>query len=182
MSTNRLVEELKKHIQGDVLDDHLSRGIYATDASMYQVVPQVIVAPKHEKDIIETVRLAAAHKLSIVPRGGGTSLAGQTVNDGLVLDFSKYMDQVLEYNVDEKWIRVQPGINRDVLNAFTSEDKLEFAPDPATSSRANIGGIVANNSSGTKSILYGMTIDHVLEMKVLLADIAEERLEVPWGR
>jgi len=163
-------QKLKSKIQGDVLDDTLSRGIYATDASMYQVMPMVIVAPKSENDVIAAVRMAGEHQIPILARGGGTSLAGQAVNEGMVLDFSKHMDQVLEYQPEEKWVRVQPGINRDVLNAYTKNDGLEFAPDPATSSRANIGGIVANNSSGTKSILYGMAIDHVIELKVLLAD------------
>ena len=102
-----------------------------------------------------------------------TSLAGQTVGEGIVIDFSKYMNKILEFNEKERWVRVQPGLVRDELNEEMAKYKLHFAPDPATSSRANIGGMVGNNSSGTKSILYGKTVDHVLEAKVLLADGTE---------
>src|SRR5690606_22008902 len=97
-------------------------------------------------------------------------LAGQTVAEAMVLDFTKYMYRILEYNPEERWIRVQPGISRGELNTFLKKDRLEFAPDPATSTRAAIGGMIANNSSGTKSILYGKTSDHVLALKVLLVD------------
>ncbi len=170
MAQGSFVDALRSRLRGDVMDDKLSRGIYATDASMYQVFPDVVVVPRDEEDVVSAITLAREYRVSVLPRGGATSLAGQTVNTGMVIDFSKYMDKVLEYRPEEKWIRVQPGINRDVLNALVKKDGLEFGPDPATSSRANIGGIVANNSSGTKSILYGMTIDHVIELKVLLAD------------
>src|SRR5690606_22057303 len=107
------------------------------------------------------------------PRGGGTSLAGQTVGDGMVLDFSKHMNGLLEFNEKERWVRVQPGMVRDELNAWLQKYDLHFAPDAATASRANVGGMVGNNSSGTKSILYGKTVDHVLEARVLLADGTE---------
>src|SRR5690606_17593658 len=107
---------------------------------------------------------------NILPRGGGTSLAGQTVGKAVVLDFSKYMNRILELNEKERWVRVQPRVVRDELNAELARYGLHFSPDPATANRANIGGMVSNNSSGTKSILFGKTVDHILEAKVLLAD------------
>lgn len=167
------LERLRARIKGDVLDDAYSLGMYATDASIYQMRPRIVIIPKDESDVSIAVAFAGDHKLSILPRGGGTSLAGQTVGDGLVLDFSKYMNETIEINEDERWVRVQPGIVRDQLNQELEKYGLHFAPDPATSSRANIGGMVGNNSSGTKSILYGKTVDHVLEVKILLADGTE---------
>jgi FAD/FMN-containing dehydrogenase/Fe-S oxidoreductase len=165
-----LIAELKNKIKGDVLSDQYSLGMYATDASIYQIQPQVVVIPKDEEDVRNAIGIARKNKLKILPRGAGTSLAGQTVADGLVLDFSKYMNQILEINEKEKWVRVQPGLVRDVLNEKLAPLGLHFGPDPATSSRANVGGMVGNNSSGTKSILFGKTVDHILEAKVVLAD------------
>jgi len=171
MSRNLLfINDLKHNLKGDVLSDDLSLGIYATDASVYQIKPVAIVLPVDEKDVITAVKIAVDHKISILPRGGGTSLAGQTVGHSMVLDFSKYLNKILEINPKEKWVRVQPGIARDDLNNILKDHNLIFAPDPATSSRANVGGMIGNNSSGTKSILYGKTVDHVLALKVVLSD------------
>jgi FAD/FMN-containing dehydrogenase/Fe-S oxidoreductase len=157
-------------IKGDLLLDDYSLGMYATDASFYQIKPLAVVLPRDEEDVRTTVEIARRHNKKILPRGGGTSLAGQTVGEAVVIDFSKYMNQILEFNEQERWVRVQPGIVRDELNEIMGRHNLHFAPDPATSSRANVGGMVGNNSSGTKSILYGKTVDHVIEAKVLLAD------------
>jgi FAD/FMN-containing dehydrogenase/Fe-S oxidoreductase len=165
-----LIGELKEVIQGDVLSDTFSLGMYATDASFYQITPLVVVLPRDEDDVKKAVAIAQSHKVKILPRGGGTSLAGQTVGEAMVLDFSKYMNRILEVNPGERWVRVQPGLVRDELNEEMAKHGLHFAPDPATSSRANVGGMVGNNSSGTKSILFGKTVDHVLEAHVLLAD------------
>jgi FAD/FMN-containing dehydrogenase/Fe-S oxidoreductase len=167
-----LVADLKKCI-GDVLDDEYSLGMYATDASIYQVMPLAVVLPKDESEVKKAVEVARNNKIKILPRGGGTSLAGQTVGEALVIDFSRYMTKILEFNEPERWVRVQPGVIRDELNEEMAKFNLHFAPDPATSSRANVGGMVGNNSSGTKSILYGKTVDHILEAKVLLADGTE---------
>ncbi|MFC2125379.1 FAD-binding and (Fe-S)-binding domain-containing protein [Bacteroidota bacterium] len=167
---NKFIDSLQNEINGDVLSDDYSLGIYATDASVYQIRPQAVVLPKDEADVIAAVKLAGEFNVSILPRGGGTSLAGQTVGQSMVMDFSKYMNNILEFNASEKWVIVQPGIVYDVLNTYLKPHGLQFAPDPATSSRANIGGMIGNNSSGTKSILYGKTVDHVVEAKVLLAD------------
>ena len=170
INTRALVSELEESLQGEVLSDAYSLGMYSTDASFYQIMPLAVVLPKDEADVKKAIEIATAHQIKILPRGGGTSLAGQTVGEALVLDFSKYMNKIIEFNEKERWVRVQPGVVRDELNEVLAKYKLHFAPDPATSSRANIGGMVGNNSSGTKSILYGKTVDHILEARVLLAD------------
>jgi len=167
---NAFISSLRDGIKGDVLSDEYTLGIYATDASVYQIRPLAVVLPEDEEDVHKAVNLAGKFSITILPRGGGTSLAGQTVGQSMILDFSKYMNRVLEFNPEQRWVRVQPGIVYDVLNDYLKPHRLHFAPDPATASRANIGGMVGNNSSGTKSILYGKTVDHVLEAKVILAD------------
>ncbi|MGC3947804.1 MAG: FAD-linked oxidase C-terminal domain-containing protein [Chryseolinea sp.] len=166
-----------KNIKGDVLADEYSLGMYSTDASFYQIKPLVVVIPRDEDDVRLAVRVAHANNVRILPRGAGTSLAGQTVGDAIVIDFSKYMNRILEFNERERWVLVQPGLVRDELNEEMAKYGLHFAPDPATSSRANVGGMVGNNSSGTKSILYGKTVDHILEANVLLADGTELQLK-----
>ena len=171
-STLSFTADLKKYI-ADVLADEYSLGMYSTDASHYQIIPVAVVLPKDESEVKKAVEIARKNKIKILPRGGGTSLAGQTVGEALVIDFSKYMTKILEFNEKERWVRVQPGVVRDQLNEEMAKFNLHFAPDPATSSRANVGGMVGNNSSGTKSILYGKTVDHILEAKVLLADGTE---------
>ncbi len=162
------LDVLKKEIKGDVYHDPLALGMYATDASIYQIMPVAVVCPKDEADVVVAMQTARTFDVPILARGGGTSLAGQTVAEAIVIDFSKYMNSILL--LDDKTVVVQPGVIRHQLNHFLKSKGLEFAPDPATSSRATIGGMVANNSSGTKSILYGKTSDHVIELKVLLAD------------
>jgi FAD/FMN-containing dehydrogenase/Fe-S oxidoreductase len=174
--TLTLARELK-NIKGDVLSDDYSLGMYSTDASFYQIKPLVVVLPLDEADVRAAVEIARTHKLKILPRGAGTSLAGQTVGEAIVIDFSKYMNKILEFNEKERWVKVQPGVVRDELNEEMAKYGLHFAPDPATSSRANVGGMVGNNSSGTKSILYGKTVDHIIEAHVLLADGTELQLK-----
>lgn len=164
---------LQSKIKGEILTDDYSLGMYSTDASFYQLMPLAIVLPMDEADVKAAVKFANDHHLKILPRGGGTSLAGQTVGEALIIDFSKYMNKIIEFNERERWVKVQPGLVRDVLNEEMAHYGLHYAPDPATSSRANVGGMVGNNSSGTKSILYGKTVDHILEAKVLLADGTE---------
>ncbi len=163
-------KDLRRRVRGDVLFDAVSRGIYATDASNYQIPPVAVVVPRDEADVVAAVAVAAEHGVPILPRGGGTSLAGQTVAAAMVLDFSKHLNAVLELDVPGRRVRVQPGLVRDELNVQLAEHGLHFAPDPATANRANVGGMIGNNSSGTKSILFGKTIDHVEALKVLLAD------------
>jgi FAD/FMN-containing dehydrogenase/Fe-S oxidoreductase len=162
--------ELREGIKGDVSFDDYTLGIYATDASIFQIKPVAVVLPRDEQDVISAVKTAEKYKVSIVPRGGGTSLGGQAAGPSLVIDFSKYMNKILEVNEKEKWARVQPGIVLDELNAELKQFGLHFAPDPATSSRATVGGMIGNNSSGTKSIVYGITRDHVMETRTMLSD------------
>ncbi|MDP6490521.1 MAG: FAD-binding and (Fe-S)-binding domain-containing protein [Kiritimatiellia bacterium] len=167
----RVVERaLSAVVRGEVYIDDVHRGIYATDASHYQVMPACVVVPRDEADCMAAVKTAAEFGLPITPRGGATALSGQTFGSGVVVDVSKYMDQVLELNVEERWARVQPGLVADVFNASLAEHGLFFAPDPATGNRATIGGMIGNNSSGMRSVVHGKTIDHVISCKVALAD------------
>ena len=172
-----IFDGLRNSVEGEVLTDNYSLGMYATDASIYQISPLAVVLPKNAEDVKKAIAVAYENKITILPRGAGTSLAGQTVGESMILDFSKHMNSLLEINESEKWVRVQPGMVRDDLNEVLKPYGLHFAPDPATSSRANVGGMVGNNSSGTKSILYGKTVDHVLEASVLLADGTELHLK-----
>ena len=166
----RVANELKWRVQGEVRFDARSRALYATDASPYEIWPYGVVLPKSNEDVARVLEVANRHGLPVLPRGGGTSLAGQTVGQAIVLDFSKYMDAVLELNAERRWVRVQPGVVRDSLNAYLRPHRLQFTPDISTSNRANVGGMVANNSAGTRSIKYGKTVDQVLAMTVMLAD------------
>lgn len=161
---------LRAAVEGEVHLDDLTCGLYATDASNYQIQPVAVVVPLSGDDVRAAVAVAAEHGVPILPRGGGTSLAGQTVGAAMVLDFSKHLNRILELDVAARRVRVQPGLVRDELNAAVAAHGLHFAPDPATANRANVGGMIGNNSSGTKSILFGKTIDHVEALKVLLAD------------
>ncbi|MEP7196987.1 MAG: FAD-linked oxidase C-terminal domain-containing protein [Saprospiraceae bacterium] len=163
-------EELRSRLKGDLEWGSLYKGLYATDASNYQIIPLASMAPACKEDLSEVLEFAKSNKLSLLPRGGGTSLVGQTVGESIVIDFTKYMNKVLDCNPMESWAIVEPGVIRDELNLFLLEQQLHFAPDPATTSRAAIGGMIANNSSGTRSILYGKTLDHVIELEVLLED------------
>ena len=165
-----MVVELGEVIDGEARFDEVSRMLYRTDASIYEIEPVGLVLPRSAADVSATVRIAAKYGVAVLPRGGGTSLAGQVVGEAVHLDLSKHMNRILEFDREARWVRVEPGVVLDELNEFLKPHGLQFAPDPATSSRANIGGMVGNNSSGSRSILYGKTIDHVLGLKVVLAD------------
>ncbi len=165
-----LRRELEAQITGEVRFDRISRALYSTDASVYQIEPLGLVVPRTAADVVRTVEMAARHGVSITARGGGTSQAGQAIGAGLVLDTSKYLNRILEVNHDERWAWVEPGVVLDELNASLRPDGLRFAPDISTASRATLGGMIANNSSGARSVLYGKTIDHVLELRVVLSD------------
>jgi FAD/FMN-containing dehydrogenase/Fe-S oxidoreductase len=167
---SELERDLQQEVKGEVRFDAISRMLYRTDASIYEIEPEGVVVPQDAEDIVRTVERAGHYGVPILPRGGGTSLAGQSVGRALHLDLSKYMNRIVELNSAEKWVRVQPGVVLDELNAYLKPHGLLFAPDVATSSRANIGGMIGNNSCGVHSLIYGKTIDHVLELKVVLAD------------
>ena len=167
---DELAAALQRAVKGEVRFDAVSRMLYRTDASIYAIEPLGLVVPRDEDDVAAAIAVAAANGAAVLPRGGGTSLAGQSVGAAIHLDCSKYMNRVLEFNAEERWVRVQPGLVLDELNAYLQPHGLVFAPDVSTSSRANIGGMIGNNSCGAHSIIYGKTIDHVLELKVVLAD------------
>lgn len=156
-------------IRGNLHADPISLGLYATDASMYQMLPLAVITPLDRSDMVKTVRLCAELGLPLVARGGGTSLTGQSIGEAVILDVSKHMTRVLELNLDEGWVRVEPGVVCSELNALLKPHGVHFAPDPATENRANIGGMIANNAAGMRSVRYGMTIDHVLALDLALA-------------
>ena len=173
-STSETLEaHLSNTLAGEVRFDLYSKALYSTDASLYQIQPIGVVIPKDSQDIIKTVQIASEHNVPILPRGGGTSLAGQSVGEAIILDMSKYMNQLLEVNVAERWARVQPGIVLDELNHKLKPHGLMYAPDVATSSRANVGGTIGNNSAGSHSLIYGKTIDHVMSLDLVLSNADE---------
>ena len=165
-----LRRDLEKAIEGEVRFDRVSRALYSTDASVYQIQPLGVVIPQHREDLLNVVRICYKRGCPYTLRGGGTSQAGQAIGDGLQVDLSKHYHRILEVNPVERWVRVEPGIVLDELNAQMAPLGLRFAPDISTASRATIGGMMANNSSGARSVLYGKTIDHVIEMEVALSD------------
>src|ERR687895_2746422 len=162
--------ELQEQFEGEVRFDKVSRALYATDASVYQIEPLGVVLPKSRDDLIRLVRICARFRCPLTMRGGGTSQAGQAIGAGLIADTSKYLNRVLEVNAAERWARVEPGVVLDELNAALRPHNVRFAPDISTASRATVGGMMANNSCGARSVLYGKTIDHVLEQEVVLSD------------
>lgn len=168
--TRQLVEELNQQIEGEVRFDKMSRALWSTDASIYQIEPVGIVLPKSQEDVIAVVETAGRYGVSVLPRGGGTSLAGQTVGESIVMDFSRYMRNVLEINLEENWVRTQPGIILDELNSMLAASGVLFAPDPSTSNRGNVGGALGNNSCGAHSIMWGKTVDNVYDLDVVLAN------------
>jgi FAD/FMN-containing dehydrogenase/Fe-S oxidoreductase len=165
-----LKRSLERVVEGEVRFDPVTRGVYSTDASVYQIVPAGIVIPKTAEDVKQTLALARKHGLSITARGGGTSQCGQSIGPGIQLDFSKYLRRILDLDVEARTVRVEPGIVLAELNQALRPHGLQLPLDLSTANRATIGGMVANNSSGTRSIIYGTTIDYVTELKVLLAD------------
>ncbi len=175
-ASEALERDLRAVVRGEVRFDDRARALYATDASPYRMVPLGVVVPLDDEDVRAAVRVAAAHGAPLLPRGGGTSLAGQTVAQAVVIDFSKHMNQILEVDAFGRWARVQPGVVRDQLNRHLAQHGLHFTPDVATTDRANVGGMIANNSSGTHSIKYGKSVDQVIAMRVLLSDGTELEL------
>ncbi len=167
------MKDLMLKLQGDFLTDETSRRIYATDASAYRQIPKAVAVPKTREDIVKLVRFAKEQKTGLIPRTAGTSLAGQVVGDGIVVDLSKYFNQLLEVNVEEEYVWVQPGFVRDDLNKHLAPHGYFFAPETSTASRAMIGGMIGNNSCGSNSILYGSTREHLLEVKAILSDGTE---------
>ena len=172
-----LAHDLDAAIDGDVHVDRPTRLLYATDASLYQMEPAAIVFPRDARDIEAVVRMCAERGVAVLPRGAGTSLAGQAVNHAVVLDCSRYMDRVLDIDVEGQWARVQPGVVVASLNREAARYGLQYPIDPATANRATIGGGIGNNSCGAHSVIYGKTVDHVLALDVVLGDGTATTLE-----
>ncbi|HET6933247.1 MAG TPA: FAD-binding oxidoreductase, partial [Candidatus Angelobacter sp.] len=157
-------------ISGEVRFDDGSRALYATDGSNYRQVPIGVVIPKSIEDVIQTVALAREFGAPILARGGGTSLAGQCCNVAVVIDFSKYLRNILEINPEEKYAWVQPGVPLDHLRSRANRYNLTFGPDPSTHEYCNLGGMIGNNSCGVHSMMAGRTVDNVLELDILTYD------------
>ncbi len=167
------LEEFSLTIEGKVYLDHVSRLLYATDASAYQEMPAAVVIPKTNEDIRKIIHFAYNRKVPLIPRAAGTSLAGQVVGGGIIVDTSKYLNCIIELNIDEKWVKVEPGVVLDELNLKLKKHGLFFGPETSTSNRCMIGGMVGNNSCGAHSLIYGSTRDHTLEIEGFLSDGSE---------
>ena len=167
---NNTLTVLNNSLKGELLFDDLHKRIYATDASVYRKIPLAVAYPKDQEDIIKLIHYAKKHNITLIPRTAGTSLAGQCVGDGIVVDVSKYFTNILAFDEIKKTITVEPGIIRDDLNRFLKPYGLFFGPNTSTSNRCMIGGMVGNNSSGSTSIRYGVTRDKVIAIKAILSD------------
>lgn len=170
MSHSLQLQQLSDSLEGTLFYDELHTTIYATDASAYRIKPLAVAIPKTEDDIVKIIRFADQNKISITPRTAGTSLAGQTVGNGIIVDVSKYFTKIVDFNPINKTVTVQPGVIRDELNLFLKPHGLFFGPNTSTSNRCMIGGMVGNNSSGTTSIRYGVTRDKIVKIKAVLSD------------
>ena len=168
--------ELRRRVEGEVRFDAGSRALYSTDASNYRLIPLGVVIPRHEGDVIQALALARDNGVAMLPRGGGTSLAGQTCNHALVLDFSKYLNSIRRIDAAGAIAEVEPGVVLSQLNAAAAKLELQFAPDPTTKDRCCLGGMIGNNSCGTHSVQYGKTVDNLLELDALLYDGTRMRL------
>jgi FAD/FMN-containing dehydrogenase/Fe-S oxidoreductase len=167
------LKQLSKSLEGQLYTDKTMRTLYATDASAYQEMPLAVAIPKTKEDIVNLIRFARENGTSLIPRTAGTSLAGQVVGHGIVVDVSKHFTKILELNKEEGWVRVEPGVVRDELNLFLKPHGLFFGPETSTANRAMIGGMVGNNSCGSNSVVYKSTREHLLEVKAFLSDGSE---------
>ncbi len=170
---NPTLQQLSQQLEGEFYFDKAIRTLYATDASAYREMPLAVAVPKSEEDIRKLIAFARDNQTSLIPRTAGTSLAGQVVGPGIIVDVSKYFTGILELNEAERWVRVQPGVIRDELNMFLKAYGLYFGPETSTANRAMIGGMVGNNSCGSNSVVYRSTREHLLELRALLSDGTE---------
>ena len=179
--TNELLTQfaadVRKEGLGELRLDSVARKLYSTDASIYQIEPLGVAFPRHEDDLVGLVGLANNYGVPILPRGSGTSLAGQTIGPAIIIDFTRYLNKLLEVNAEERTAWVQPGLVLNTFNNKVASSNLMYGPDPASSDRATFGGMLGNNSTGAHSISYGMTSDNVLEVDVLLSDGSQARFE-----
>ncbi|MEY2761132.1 MAG: (S)-2-hydroxy-acid oxidase [Bacteroidota bacterium] len=169
-TTDSLLSALGLTLQGSLHTDTVMKTLYATDASAYREMPLGVVIPETQEDLEKIIRFADQHSVALIPRTAGTSLAGQVVGNGLVVDVSKFFNRIIEVNVAESYVWVEPGVVRDVLNVELKKHGLFFGPETSTANRAMIGGMLGNNSCGSNSVIYGSTRDHVLEVEGYLSD------------
>jgi len=167
------LKDLASQLEGELYYDTTMRTLYATDASAYREMPLAVAIPRSEADIKQLIAFARNNNTSLIPRTAGTSLAGQVVGSGIIVDVSRYFTRIIELNTNENWVRVQPGVIRDELNMFLKPHGLFFGPETSTANRAMIGGMVGNNSCGSNSVVYRSTREHLLEVKALLSDGSE---------
>jgi len=172
-----LLRELRKSLKGHLLSDDLSKSLYATDASVYRKIPLAVAFPRTVGDIKKLINFAGKHDVGLIPRTAGTSLAGQCVGEGIVVDVSKHFTEIIHLDEKKKQVTVQPGVIRDELNRYLEPFGLFFGPNTSTSNRCMMGGMVGNNSSGTTSIQYGVTRDKVISLKTILSDGSEAEFE-----
>lgn len=170
---NQSLQSLAETLEGELYFDDLYKGLYATDASVYRMMPTAVAFPKTVEDIKLLIIFAKKNKVSIIPRTAGTSLAGQVVGEGIVVDVSEHFNAIISLDLEEQTVTVQPGVIRDDLNRYLARHGLFFGPNTSTSNRCMIGGMVGNNSSGTTSIKYGVTRDKVIKLKAVLSDASE---------
>lgn len=176
MELNLIIKELKNlesSFEGEIRIDRVSRLIYATDASIYREEPVAVCYPRSIDDLRKLLYFASKYNTGIIPRAAGTSLAGQVVGSGIIADMSRHFSRIIEINRDERWVRVEPGVVPDELNAVLREEGLLFGPETSTSNRCNIGGMIGNNGCGLHSVVYGSVRDHLLEVRALLHDGSE---------
>lgn len=164
-----LIFDLQQAVQ-EVASDKITRLLYSTDSSIYQIMPVGVIWPRDKNEVAAVVEIARKHNTPVLPRGGGTSLAGQAIGKALILDFSRHMDQVLDLNQEQNSVTVQPGVVLGPLNRDLEKHGLMFGPDPASADRATLGGVIGNNATGAHSVIYGMTHDHLLEIEGVLSD------------
>ena len=167
------LKALSNALEGDLFYDKMMKTLYATDASSYREMPLAVAIPKTKQDISLLIQFASTHQTSLIPRTAGTSLAGQVVGNGIIVDVSKHFNQILELNTAESWVRVMPGVIRDELNLFLKPHGLFFGPETSTANRAMMGGMVGNNSCGSNSVVYRSTREHLLEVTAFLSDGSE---------
>ena len=163
-------EKLQNSIHGKVLFNELSRSLYSSGASLYRIKPLAIVQPKDRDDLVMTIQFARKHKIPITSRGGGTSRTGNELGEGILIDFSKFLNKIIEINPEEKWVRVQPGIVQADLNRQLKSYNLYFPIDPSTKASATLGGMISNNSSGPHAVKYGTTRAHINSLELILSN------------
>jgi len=167
---DEFAQACRAEVRGEVRVDMITRALYATDASSYQQTPHAVVLPRNRDDVIAAMTMCARYGLPVLPRGGGSSLAGQAVGAAVVIDMTKYMHSLVAVDPESRRARVQPGMTLQALNDRLAPRRLKFGPDPASAVVCTLGGMVGNNSTGTHSILYHMTADHLQSVDVVLAD------------